>query len=187
MEKFILNPAAYNIDFKIKGSIQNLETEGFDFNDFHTNTSNALSISIDEAMHKNYRDYEAVLELHGQATNINTFAYWYNYQRNENTEKESTVDDAMTIKNIINMLEEKTIFIKDDDDLTTDENGNYVPTFIKANVVKRKDFLSVIKWLYDINGRFGVNHILIGENIYWLDTEKDMKDLYKLWVKNNEI
>lgn len=45
------------------------------------------------------------------------------------------------------------------------------------------DFLKIIDWLYKVNARFGVNHVVVGEKIYWLDTDKGRQELYELWAK----
>jgi hypothetical protein len=50
------------------------------------------------------------------------------------------------------------------------------------------DFLCVIDWLYTVNGHFGVDHIIIGDKIYWLDVDTDRLALFKLYknyIKEN--
>lgn len=47
-----------------------------------------------------------------------------------------------------------------------------------------EDFLKIIDWLYRINAQFGVDHVVVGCKIYWLNTDKDRQDLYELWLKS---
>lgn len=42
-------------------------------------------------------------------------------------------------------------------------------------------FFLIIDWLYRKNAKFGVDHVAVNGKIYWLDSEKDRKDLYELW------
>lgn len=47
-----------------------------------------------------------------------------------------------------------------------------------------EDFLKIIDWLYSISAHFGVDHVVVGKTVYWLDTDNDRKELYKLWIKS---
>ena len=65
-------------------------------------------------------------------------------------------------------------------------------TFIDTNEIKfqkvatmpMEDFLKIIDWLYRINAQFGIDHVVVGGKIYWLDVDKDRLELYELWVKS---
>lgn len=46
-----------------------------------------------------------------------------------------------------------------------------------------EDFFKIVDWLYKINAQFGVDHVVVGGKIYWLDTNKDRQELYDLWLK----
>lgn len=50
-----------------------------------------------------------------------------------------------------------------------------------------KDFFTIIEWLYSVNAHFGVDHVVVNNKIYWLDTDKDRQDLYQLWVKSTQV
>lgn len=45
-------------------------------------------------------------------------------------------------------------------------------------------FLNVVDWLYSVSAQFGVNHVVIGGRIYWLDSKSDREELYKLWKES---
>lgn len=48
----------------------------------------------------------------------------------------------------------------------------------------KNDFLKIIDWLYQINASFGVHHVVIGQKIYWLDTDEDRNNLFDLYKKS---
>ena len=45
-----------------------------------------------------------------------------------------------------------------------------------------ENFLKIIDWLYNTNAQFGVDHVVVNGKIYWLDVDKDRKELYELYV-----
>jgi hypothetical protein len=130
MKNYKINPAVAKFDFMLETSIQSLETEGFDFDNYHENTTKALDIDEEGARVRNYNEYSARIYLEGTPTNPETLVCWYNHQRNENTEKEETGDDEQTIKDIISILNNRGS-IDNGNDLSVNKNGEYVPTFIE--------------------------------------------------------
>jgi len=50
-----------------------------------------------------------------------------------------------------------------------------------------KKFLNIIDWLYSISAQFGADNIVIGNRVYWLDTDKDRQALYELYKKENNL
>lgn len=132
---FQLNPAVAELDVQIHLPIQMLETQGWDFEKYHENAATALELSIDDARDYNYRKYEAVVIIEGNAGSPKTSIKWYNPERNEDTEREATGDDAQTIKDIISLLEEEFITIDSEMDYSVDENEIYVPSFVATNAL----------------------------------------------------
>lgn len=53
----------------------------------------------------------------------------------------------------------------------------------------KDNFFNVIDWLYQINGKFGVNHVIIENQLYWLNTNYGRDSLYELYLqqRNNQI
>lgn len=133
MKEYRLNPKAKKIDLTIHVDIQSLETEGWDFSEYHENTARALGISEEEAEQRNYSEYSAQIILRtSEKGDVETFVQWYSHDRNEETTLEETGDDEQTVKDIISLLAAGLIHINDDDDYSTDDNGNYVPAIISA-------------------------------------------------------
>ena len=128
MKNFKLNPLATTVELEITTSIQNLETEGFDFEEYHENRSESKGIAIEQARDENYQIFEAKLRL----IDGGTFVAWDNVEENESGEMEDTGNDEETIKNIINMLNQGIITIDDNYDRSRDADGNYISTFIEA-------------------------------------------------------
>ncbi len=144
--KTILNPNAQIIDLKIHINIELLETEGWDFHQYHLNTAEAKGVTIEQAQDYNYSNYIAEITLRGGSNDYGTNAdikasietvetsiSWRSIDRNENTESEPTGDDVQTIKDIINLLDQNLITISDNLDCTVDENDKYIPTFIQQD------------------------------------------------------
>ena len=55
-----------------------------------------------------------------------------------------------------------------------------------SNSISKIFLLNIIDWLYYANGQFGVDHIVIGNKIYWLDSKSDRDELYKLWKDSDQ-
>lgn len=53
--------------------------------------------------------------------------------------------------------------------------------------MSREIFFSIINWLHSQNAVFGIDHIVIYSRIFWLDSEKDLNDLYELYLNNNSM
>jgi len=130
MKKFKLNPEAKEVELRIVLGIDLLQTEGWDFSDYHSNTAEVLGMSEEDAEQYNLNNYQAeiILETRDDG-NIATFVNWTG---KEETGKEETGDDKQTIADIISLLEDGLIRIDDSMDYTTNEIGKYVPTFIQA-------------------------------------------------------
>lgn len=132
MKNFIINPAAKNIELRVRIGIDELQTLGWDFDTYHKNTADAMDISIEAAEQYNLQNYIAEISLKGEASNIKTDYTWYSFSRNENTEYEATGDDSQTIQDIIGLLNNGELSIDSNRDYTTDINDEYVPTFVEA-------------------------------------------------------
>lgn len=133
MKNFILNPSVTSFDLAITLDIHQLETEGWDFETYHKNRADVQQIELDEAKQRNYNEYNAIIRLtdHHEG-GVGTMVSWFNYDKNEETSSEETGDDEQTIKDIIGFLSEKTLVIDETKDFSTNEQGEYVPTFILA-------------------------------------------------------
>jgi hypothetical protein len=130
MKNFIINPAAKNIELRVRIAIDELQTLGWDFDTYHKNTADAMSISIEAAEQQNLQNYIAEISLKGKSGSVKTDYTWYSLSRNENTEYKATGDDLQTIQDIIGLLNNGELNINDNWDYTTNESGEYVPTFI---------------------------------------------------------
>lgn len=127
---YIINPAAKNIGFQIIVEIQQLEEMGWYFYEYHENTANALGILLDEAKKYNYEKYSVEVCLYGDATNVKTKYTWYKWSRNNCIDWKPTEDDAQTIEDVISFLRNEQ-FVSFNDE-STNEAGEYVPTFVEA-------------------------------------------------------
>ena len=132
MKNFILNPVIENFDLRIRLDIGELEKLGWDWDNYYHNTAKAKEIEFSEAKEFCQNEYSAEIEIHGDKENPSTFDSWYSHKRNENTSKERTGDDEKTIEDIIYLLSQGIVSIDSDWDLSTDEDGNFVNTFIEA-------------------------------------------------------
>lgn len=129
---FKLNPEVANFDLIIPGvNITNLETEGWDFDELHHNTAQHEGIDFDGAKEHNYHRYDCTLWVEGESPSPKVYWAWSDINNN-GTDKEESGDDKQSILDIISLLDSGLITIKDQHDLSTDADGNDVPTFIKA-------------------------------------------------------
>lgn len=131
MKNFKLNPAATNIECRITHvSISALQTEGWDFDDIHKQVARAQGISEEAAEQYNLENYHINIDI---LSNEETPRYFLHRWVGEGSVSDSeTSDTEQTLKDIIAMLENGLLNITSDEDLSTDKDGNYVPTFIEA-------------------------------------------------------
>jgi hypothetical protein len=129
MKKYKLNPKVKKLNLTFETSIQKLETEGFDFDQYHENRADAERIDFEEARARNYSEYSARIFVAGSIESPETMVCWYHHQSNQNTEREDTGDDEQTVKDIISILEGGQRLYPEWD-MSEDIDGNYVPTFV---------------------------------------------------------
>ena len=131
MTTFQVNPSAVKVELRVRVGIDLLQTEGFDFDSYHENTAKHFEISVEEAEQRNLQEYSCDILFSGNNKKVKTSLSWFSHDRNESLESEPTGDDQQTIKDILNLLNEGVIKINADWDYSEDEEGNYVPFFIK--------------------------------------------------------
>lgn len=132
MKTFQINPIAKNINLRVRVGIDKMETIGWDFDTYHRNTAEALDISMEAAIERNINEYIVEIALKGDKSAIKTDYTWHSCSRNQNTEYEETGDNEQTIADIIGLLNNEELRIDSNMDYTTDENGDYTPTFVEA-------------------------------------------------------
>lgn len=126
-----LNSAANQISLRIIIPIQLLETEGWDFDQYHRNTADALGITMEAAQGKNYQEYSVYLDVFGSSDDVKFLYGWYHHDRNEYTERNETGDDVSTLKDVLSLLDQGLISIDESKDYTVDAEGKYCATFTK--------------------------------------------------------
>ena len=142
MTNYILNPAATELEINLKVAIGYLETEGWDFDSYGENTVDYLQGRADEGEDIEVPTFEAAMnEIRKKCTctvriitldgKPSTDYFFTDTSKNETWGAEETGDDEQTIKDIITLLNAGLVTINDADDLSRDDDGNYVPTFIE--------------------------------------------------------
>lgn len=47
-------------------------------------------------------------------------------------------------------------------------------------------FLQVLHWLYYSGAKFGVDHVELRGDLYWMDSQTDMDNLFELFRNENK-
>lgn len=131
MKNFILNPEAKKVELTVRVGIDDLQTLGWDFDEYHQQKADSMDLTFEEGEQYNLLHYSVDIRLEGSFGKVNTLFTWYHHDKNQTTEYEDTGDDQATINDILYMLNDESLRINENWDYTTDENGEYVPTFIE--------------------------------------------------------
>ena len=129
MTTYIINPNASNIDATIIVNIEALEIIGYDFDEYHQNTTNELNILFNEARQKNIKENDVEIHLQGNINNLQANYSWYNHVKKNYLGWKEIPNVERLIEDIIFLIEND--MLKYNADFTTNKVGEYVPTFIK--------------------------------------------------------
>lgn len=133
MKNLKLNPAATTIELTIDSvSMSHLETEGWDFDNYYSNYEKANEgLDFNQAKQQIQENHTISLFVSNE-NGLSVREALHNVSSNQTYDSNGSGDTDQSIKDIIALIESGHIVIDSDSDYSTDENGDYVPTFLKA-------------------------------------------------------